>query len=78
LSSLFKYAYTGRFMPEDTEELVPIVRTMNFAKYEYWNETFGVWRTLEDNSFGERQMRIHDTHLNEKWAKAIFPKAFED
>ena len=77
MSSSFKYAYIGHFMPEDSEELVSIVRTTDFVEYEYWNETLGVWRTLEHNSFGERQMRIHDTHLNEKWARAIFPNAFD-
>jgi hypothetical protein len=52
-------------MPEDSEELVSIVRTINFKQYEYWNETLGVWRTLEHNSFGERQIHIHDTMLKE-------------
>ena len=63
-------------MPEDTEELVSIVRTNDFQRYEYWNETLGVWRILQDDSFGERQMRIHKTHLNERWARTIFPNAF--
>jgi hypothetical protein len=63
-------------MPEDSEELVSIVRTINFKQYEYWNETLGVWRTLEHNSFGERQIHIHDTMLKENWAKVVFPNAF--
>jgi hypothetical protein len=63
-------------MPEDSEELVSIVRTINFKQYEYWNETLGVWRELKSDAFGKRQVHIHDTHLEESWAKVVFPNAF--
>ncbi|MDA2963293.1 MAG: hypothetical protein O3A27_06040 [Actinomycetota bacterium] len=76
MSSSLKYAYIGHFMPEDSEELVSIVRTTDFNQYEYWNETLGLWRKLHNDSFGQRQIHIHDTMLKESWAKVVFPNAF--
>jgi hypothetical protein len=73
---MFQYRYLGHFLPEDSEELISIVRTFNFSDYEYWNQTLGQWRRLKDDSFGERQMRIHDTRLEASWAKVVFPNAF--
>ena len=73
---MFQYRYLGHFLPEDSEELISIVRTFNFSDYEYWNETLGQWRQLKADSFGERQMRIHDTRLEASWAKVVFPNAF--
>ena len=73
---MFQYRYLGHFLPEDSEELISIVRTFNFSDYEYWNETLGQWCQLKDDSFGERQMRIHDTRLEASWAKVVFPNAF--
>ena len=73
---MFQYRYLGHFLPGDSEELISIVRTFNFSDYEYWNETLGQWRQLQDDSFGERQMRIHDTRLEASWAKVVFPNAF--
>ena len=73
---MFQYRYLGHFLPEDSEELISIVRTFNFSDYEYWNETLGQWRQLKDDSFGERQMRIHDPRLEASWAKVVFPNAF--
>ena len=63
-------------MPEDSEELVSIVRTTDFSDYEYWNETLRQWRQLQDDSFGERLIHIHDTMLKESWARVVFPNAF--
>jgi len=74
--SEYRYSYIGHFLPEDSEELISIVRTLNFSDYEYWNETLGQWRQLQDDSFGKRQMRIHDTRLEASWAKVVFPNAF--
>ena len=73
---MFQYRYLGHFLPEDSEELISIVLTLNFSDYEYWNETLGQWRQLKDDSFGERQMRINDTRLEASWAKVVFPNAF--
>ena len=76
MRSEYRYSYIGHFLPEDSEELISIVRTLNFSDYEYWNEALGQWRQLQDDSFGERQMRIHDTRLEASWAKVVFPNAF--
>ena len=76
MRSEYRYSYIGHFLPEDSEELISIVRTLNFSDYEYWNETLGQWRQLQVDSFGERQMRIHDTRLEASWAKVVFPNAF--
>ena len=76
MTSPFHYSYLGHFLPTDTEELISIVRTKNRIDYEFWNETLGVWRNLKSDSFGERQIHIHDTHLEESWAKVVFPNAF--
>jgi hypothetical protein len=53
-----------------------IVRTSDRISYEYWNELFAQWRALKPDSFGERQIHIHDTMLKESWARVVFPKAF--
>jgi hypothetical protein len=74
--SEYQYSYIGHFLPEDSEELISIVRTFNFTNYEFWNETLGVWRELKPDSFSERQIHIHDTNLEESWAKVVFPDAF--
>ena len=76
VSSEYRYSYIGHFLPEDSEELISIVRTFNFTDYEFWNETLGVWRGLKSDSFGDRQLHIHDTNLEESWAKVVFPDAF--
>ncbi len=76
MRSEYRYSYIGHFLPEDSEELISIVRTLNFSDYEYWNETLGQWRQLQNDSFGKRQMRIHDTRLEASWAKVVFPNAF--
>ena len=76
MRSEYQYSYIGHFLPEDSEELISIVRTFNFTNYEFWNETLGVWRELKPDSFGERQIHIHDTNLEESWAKVVFPDAF--
>ena len=76
MTSPFHYSYLGHFLPTDSEELISIVRTKNRIDYEFWNETLGQWRQLQDDSFGERHMRIHDTCLDEKWARTVFPNAF--
>ena len=76
MTSPFHYSYLGQFLPTDSEELISIVRTKNRIDYEFWNETLGQWRQLQDDSFGERQMRIHDTRLEASWAKVVFPNAF--
>ena len=70
------YFYFGHFLTEDSEELISIVRTSDKISYEYWNELFGQWRELRPDSFGERLIHIHDTMLNESWARVVFPKAF--
>ena len=70
------YRYMGTFLPEDSEELISIVRTTDHKNYEFWNENLGVWRELKPDSFGERQIHIHDTNLEESWAKVVFPDAF--
>jgi hypothetical protein len=70
------YRYMGTFLPEDSEELISIVRTTDHKNYEFWNETLGLWRELKSDSFGEHQMNIHDTRLVENWAKVVFPNAF--
>ena len=72
----FQYSYIGHFLPEDFEELISIVRTNNFREYDYWNETLGIWQELKEDSFGERQVRFHDTYLDSNWAKVVFPNAF--
>lgn len=72
------YRYMGTFLPEDSEELISIVRTHDFEQYEFWNETLGVWRVLKADSFGERQIHIHDTRIEESWAKVVFPNAFQN
>jgi hypothetical protein len=72
----FTYTYMGSFMPEDSDELLSIVRTSDRIVYEYWNELFTEWRQLKPDSFGERQIHIHDTMLKESWARAVFPSAF--
>jgi len=77
MTSEFEYFYFGHFLPQDSEELMSIVRTNDRISYEYWNELFGIWRELKSDSFGERQINIHDTLLNESWARVVFPKAFE-
>jgi hypothetical protein len=76
VSTEYQYSYIGHFLPEDSEELISIVRTFDFTNYEFWNETLGVWRELKSDSFGERQIRIHDTMLKESWARVVFPNAF--
>jgi hypothetical protein len=76
VSTEYQYSYIGHFIPEDSEELISIVRTFDFTDYEFWNETLGVWRELKPDSFGERQIHIHDTMLKESWAKVVFPDAF--
>jgi hypothetical protein len=76
VSTEYQYSYIGHFLPEDSEELISIVRTFDFTDYEFWNETLGVWRELKPDSFGERQIHIHDTMLKESWAKVVFPDAF--
>ena len=76
MSTEYQYSYIGHFIPEDSEELISIVRTFDFTDYEFWNETLGVWRELKPDSFGERQIHIHDTMLKESWAKVVFPDAF--
>ncbi len=76
MSTEYQYSYIGHFLPEDSEELISIVRTFDFTDYEFWNETLGVWRELNSDSFGERQIHIHDTMLKESWAKVVFPDAF--
>jgi hypothetical protein len=76
VSTEYQYSYIGHFLPEDSEELISIVRTFNFTNYEFWNETLGVWRELKSDSFGEHQINIHDTRLEESWAKVVFPNAF--
>ena len=72
----FDYFYFGHFLPEDTEELMSIVRTKDRISYEYWNELFLEWRQLKSDSFGERQLHIHDTLLDANWARVVFPNAF--
>ena len=72
----FEYFYFGHFLPEDSEELMSIVRTSDRTTYEYWNELFAQWRVLKPDSFGERQIHIHDTMLKESWARVVFPNAF--
>ncbi len=72
----FEYFYFGHFHPEDSEELMSIVRTTDRTFYEYWNELFTQWRELKSDSFGERQIHIHDTMLKESWARVVFPNAF--
>jgi hypothetical protein len=72
----YTYTYMGSFMPEDSDELISIVRTRDRIFYEYWNELFAEWRELKPDSFGERQLHIHDTMLKESWAKVVFPNAF--
>ena len=74
--STFHYSYLGHFLQTDSEELISIVRTKNRIDYEFWNETLGVWREPNSDSFGERQTRIHDTRLEENRAKVVFPNAF--
>ena len=49
----YSYTYLGSFMPEDSEELISIVRTRDRIFYEYWNELFGEWRELKPDSFGK-------------------------
>jgi hypothetical protein len=77
MTSKFDYFYFGHFLPEDSEELMSIVRTSDRVSYEYWNELFAQWRELKPDSFGERQIHIHDTMLKESWARVVFPNAFE-
>jgi hypothetical protein len=72
----YTYTYMGSFMPEDADELISIVRTRDRIFYEYWNELFAEWRELRPDSFGERQLHIHDTILEENWARVVFPNAF--
>lgn len=72
----YRYTYMGSFMPEDADELISIVRTKDRIFYEYWNELFAEWRILKPDSFGERQLHIHDTMLKENWARVVFPNAF--
>jgi hypothetical protein len=76
VSNPFSYSYLGHFLPADSEELISIVRTKNRIDYEFWNETLGVWRELKSDSFGERQIHIHNTHLDARWASVVFPNAF--
>ena len=71
-----EYFYLGHFMPEDSEELISIVRSHDRHRYEYWNELFSQWQELKEDSFGERLFRIHDTRLEARWARAVFPDAF--
>lgn len=76
MTEAFEYFYFGNFLPEDSEELISVVRTSDRTTYEYWNELFGQWRVLKSDSFGERQIHIHDTMLKESWARVVFPNAF--
>ena len=76
MTSEFEYFYFGHFLPEDSEELMSIVRTSDRISYEYWNELFAQWCALKPDSFGERQIHIHDTMLKESWARVVFPNAF--
>jgi hypothetical protein len=76
MTEAFEYFYFGHFSPEDSEELISVVRTSDRTTYEYWNELFGQWRFLKSDSFGERQIHIHDTMLKESWARVVFPNAF--
>jgi hypothetical protein len=76
MTSEFEYFYFGHFLPEDSEELMSIVRTSDRTSYEYWNELFAQWRELKPDSFGERLIHIHDTLLKESWARVVFPNAF--
>jgi len=76
MTSEFEYFYFGHFRPEDSEELMSIVRTKDRFSYEYWNELFLEWRELKSDSFGERQLHIHDTLLDASWARVVFPNAF--
>jgi len=76
VTSPFHYSYLGHFLPTDTEELISIVRTKNRIDYEFWNETLGVWQELKSDSFGDRRLHMHDTHLEENWARVVFPNAF--
>jgi hypothetical protein len=70
------YRYLGNFMPSDSEELISIARTRDGVHFEYWNELLQIWRELRDDSYGERQIHIHDTSLDENWARVVFPNAF--
>jgi hypothetical protein len=74
--SNYTYTYLGSFMPEDSDELISVVRTRDRIFYEYWNELFAEWQELKPDSFGERQLHIHDTMLKESWARMVFPNAF--
>jgi hypothetical protein len=76
MNSELQYFYLGHFLPEDSEELISIVRTKDRVLYEYWNELFEEWRELKHDSFGERLLHLHDTRLEEHWAKVVFPRAF--
>ena len=76
MTNNLEYFYLGHFLPEDSEELISIVRSSDRIKYEYWNELFNQWQELKPNSFGKRQIHIHDTMLKENWAKVVFPNAF--
>jgi hypothetical protein len=76
MTNNLEYFYLGHFLPEDSEELISIVRSSDRIKYEYWNELFNQWQELKPNSFGKRQIHIHDTMLKENWAKVFFPNAF--
>jgi hypothetical protein len=76
MTNKFDYFYFGHFLPEDSEELMSIVRTSDRISYEYWNELFAQWCELKPDSFGERQIHIHDTMLKESWARVVFPSAF--
>lgn len=70
------YRYLGHFEPEDSEELISIARTTDFKSYEYWNSTLGQWRPLQDDSFGNSKIHLHDVRLEEYWARTVFPDAF--
>lgn len=61
----FEYFYFGHLLPEDSEELISVMRTSDIISYEYWNGLFFQWRELKPASFKERQIHIHDTMLKE-------------
>ena len=60
MTNEIEYFYLGHFMPEDSEELISIVRSSDRTKYEYWNELFSEWKELKNDSFGERLFTTQD------------------
>jgi hypothetical protein len=68
MTSEFEHFHFEHSLPEDSEELMSIVRTSDRISYEYWSELFARWRALRADSVGERQIHIHNTMPKENWA----------